>query len=240
MDRLIVNCDLGENESAAQTASLIASVDAVNISCGVHAGSLAKTREALLLAKQQGVMVGAHPGLAAEGGRGTRAPTALEFRALLRAQLDSFMSLAAEICIDVTYVKLHGSLYSAVEADSILLDVYLSELREMDLGLGVYALAGGRCVAAARSANFRVWAEAFADRGYLEGGSLVPRGSPGALLGLTDAERRFIQWQVSGDMPTVDGSSFALRADTICVHSDSPEAGQLISAVKAAIQSTAL
>ncbi|MGJ8654235.1 MAG: 5-oxoprolinase subunit PxpA [Opitutaceae bacterium] len=228
MAGLIINCDLGENESAEQTEALLALVDAANVCCGVHAGSIEKTRETLLLAKAAGVLVGAHPGMSATGGRGEVAISAASFRSLLVEQLGAFLEVAESESVPVRYVKLHGSLYHAVEQDVELLNVYLDTVAAQASDLGVFGLAGGACVSAARARDLKVWEEAFADRGYREDGSLVPRNEPEALLPLSVACQRFAQWKSSGLMAAVRGESFALKADTFCVHSDSPDALELL------------
>ncbi|MGJ8640639.1 MAG: LamB/YcsF family protein [Opitutaceae bacterium] len=228
MDRLILNCDLGENESAEQTRSLMALVNAANICCGVHAGSIEKTREALLLAKEYGVLVGAHPGLATAGGRGCDLPNLEEFRVIVEKQLNSFLELAKELEVGVAYVKLHGSLYSAVEADEGLLTAYIEILEGLSQNLGVFALAGGSCAAACRQKGIRVWEEAFADRAYYKSGALVPRSERGAVLGLQEAKRRFHHWREQGVLFSIRGEALALTADTLCVHSDSADALELL------------
>jgi UPF0271 protein len=233
MGKLILNCDLGENESAAQTERLMARVGAANICCGVHAGSLEKTRATLELAKRYGVLVGAHPGLAVAGGRGTDLPNADEFRSLLDDQLGSFLCLAKKVGVAVRYVKLHGSLYHAVEQDDQLAEVYLRRIKSMDTCVGIFSLAGGRVVPLAREAGIRVWEEVFADRGYTAEGQLVPRDQPDALIdGVPVAVERIREWGTSGMMPTSDGGSVSLRAETVCVHSDSPDALQLLEALR--------
>lgn len=228
MAGLIINCDLGENESAEQTEALLSVVDAANVCCGVHAGSLEKTRETLLMAKAKGVMVGAHPGMGVAGGRGEASLSAADFRSLLVEQLATFLEVAEDESVPVRYVKLHGSLYHAVEQDATLLKVYLDTLAILAADLGVFGLAGGACVTAARDRGIEVWEEAFADRGYREDGTLVPRGEAGALLSLPDASQRFAQWKDSGLMEAVGGARFALQADTCCVHADSPDALNLL------------
>ena len=70
MGLILINCDLGENESDELTNSLLNSVDAASICCGVHAGSEAKTRKTLEVASEKDVLIGAHPGLPGEGDRG--------------------------------------------------------------------------------------------------------------------------------------------------------------------------
>lgn len=232
MARLILNCDLGENESLEQTAGLMAQVGAANICCGVHAGSLAKTSATIQLAKAGGVMIGAHPGLAGAAGRGGDLPTVLEFRDLLTEQVDGFIQIAANLGAEVRYVKLHGSLYHAVELDADLRAAFLQFLIERP-ALGVFALAGGLCAREAAAQGIQVWAEAFADRGYLANGGLVPRGEAGAILGTVDAVERVRQWRSTGRMPVLGGSSVPLQADTLCVHADSPDAMELLLSLRA-------
>ena len=232
MDEMILNCDLGENESAQQTEGLMALVGAANICCGVHAGSPAKTRATLELAQRFGVLVGAHPGLAVAGGRGSEIPSAEAFDQLLREQLGSILQIADEVGVPVNYVKLHGSLYHAVEQHASLAEVYIGCMKALDGSLGVFSLAGGCFAARARAAGLRVWEEAFADRGYMESGQLVPRGEPGAVIqNINTAVERIEQWQRTGKMPTVEGESLHLRAETVCVHSDSPNALELLKAL---------
>lgn len=232
MGELILNCDLGENESVEQTERLMARVGAANICCGVHAGNLEKTRATLELAKRYGVMVGAHPGLAVEGGRGADLPSADELDALLEEQLGDFLRIAAEVDVPVRYVKLHGSLYHGVEQDDALAAVTLRHIIGSDTSLGIFSLAGGRLAPLARAAGIYVWEEAFADRGYMQNGQLVPRDQPDALLeDVSVAVGRLRQWQRSGEMPTVDGGNVAFRAETVCVHSDSPDALELLAAL---------
>jgi UPF0271 protein len=233
MGEIIVNCDLGENESASQTERLMALIGAANICCGVHAGSESKTRETLELAKRNGVMVGAHPGLSDGGGRGATLPSATEFDLLLQEQISRFLRIAAEVDVPVRYVKLHGTLYHAVEQDDALAAVYLRSLKAWNVKLGVFCLAGSRFSSVARGEGIQVWDELFADRGYTSNGRLVPRDQPGALLDSTrSAIERYTSWQQTGAMPTVEGGSVALPAETICVHSDSPDSVELLELLR--------
>ena len=228
----MLNCDLGENESTEQTRELMALIDAANICCGVHQGSLTKTREALCMAKEYGVMIGAHPGLAVAGGRGSELPSPSEFRVLLQKQLGSFYELAAAVGTQIDYVKLHGSLYSAVDCNASLLTVYLSVVQTFGTNLGVFALTGGNCAIGCKQRGIPVWEEAFADRAYDLSGRLVKRSDRAAVLTFTEAMQRFDHWQEHGDMLTVDGATIPMHADTLCVHSDSPDAIQLLAVIQ--------
>ena len=232
MGKVILNCDLGESESAAQTERLMALVGAANICCGVHAGSEAKTRATLELAKCYGVMVGAHPGLSVDGGRGAALPSVVELGALLDAQLSSFISIANEVDVPVSYVKLHGTLYHAVEANPELAEVLVSRIKAMDTNMGMFCLAGGAFAVTTRATGIRVWEELFADRAYTADGGLMPRGQDGAVIEtVSEAVERMRRWLNAGEMPTSEGEGVKLRAETVCVHSDSPNSVQLLEAL---------
>ncbi len=256
MGRLLLNCDLGENESVEQTDALMQCVEAANIGCGVHAGSLEKTRETLERATHYGVKVGAHPGIAVAGGRGTALPTPAEFDQLLTEQLGAFFEAAGAVGASVHHIKLHGSLYSAVESDSELARVYLAQLnawskraglkplpsgkqmtsplqgRSSESGVKVFALSGGAFAQRATEAGIAVVPELFADRGYLATGALVPRSQEGALIHSVEAAvERMRRWSTTGMMPTVDGEAIPLAGETLCVHSDSPQALELLQAL---------
>jgi len=236
MEPLIINADLAEDEPDALTQALMGLIDAANICCGVHAGSAAKTALALRLTRDAGVQVGAHPGMAAAGGRAGMAagPAPAEFAELLERQVGGLRELAARAGVAVGHVKLHGTLYHAVEADAALAQVFLEFLINKASDLRVFALAGGRFAAIARAAGVAVLEEAFAERGYLAGGRLVPRGQPGAVIVDPAAVvERLAQWRASGLMPATGGTSFPLTAQTLCVHADNPQALEILRALRA-------
>jgi len=231
-DQLIINCDLGENESAEQTRALLALVDAANIGCGLHAGSLENTRWTIRQAQKSAVLIGAHPGLGTEDGRGQTLPTATNFHQLLHDQVGAFRETADALGAKAAYIKLHGSLYHAVERDAVLAESYLNFLRETRQGMAVFSLAGGSFAQRCEAAGIKVFREAFADRAYRPDGSLVPRTEAGAVLAPDIAQERFRHWWATGMMRTQNGESFPLTADTLCVHGDSPGAVQLLQQIR--------
>ena len=67
--------------------------------------------------------------------------------------------------------------------------------------------------------------EVFADRNYLADGSLVPRNRPDALLSdPEDAAKRVLRMLHEGKVQAVDGHDVEVRAETICIHGDTPGA----------------
>jgi UPF0271 protein len=232
MARLILNCDLGEEEPLDYTKELLSLVDAANIGCGFHAGSAAKTHESLKLAIESGVMIGAHPGLASDGGRGNTLPNPAGFRELLDTQIGQFQQMAASLGGQPAYIKLHGSLYHAVEAHPELAQVFLDYLQAQPLPLAVFSRANGLFASVAEAIGIQVYHEVFIDRNYQADGSLVPRSEPDAVLSESDAITRLLLWRDYGSMQTRTGDSIHLKADTFCVHGDSPGALQMIRKVR--------
>jgi lactam utilization protein B len=112
MDRLILNCDLGEDEPIERTDELLSLVDAANINCGYHAGNFEKTATALKLAQKYGVKIGAHPGIPIDGGRGSGDIDPTEFRNLLDMQLGTFQETArydSVMPMFLRYYKIRGA-----------------------------------------------------------------------------------------------------------------------------------
>ena len=97
-------------------------------------------------------------------------------------------------------------------------------------------LPGGRPLALAADAGLATIAEAFADRGYTPEGTLVPRSQPGALLPGTDAVvDRAVRLARDGVIVAVDGTELEVRADSLCLHGDTPEAVANAQAVARAL-----
>jgi UPF0271 protein len=233
-----LNCDLAEGEPPAHTAALLALVTSANVACAGHAGSRDAMRHALCVGRTLGVHLGAHPGLPGNFGRapvGTL--TAASLRDLLDEQVGRFLDLAAATEAVLHHVKLHGALYHATEHDPALRTAFINWIHTHTPQTIVYALAGGKTVAAARTAGLTAWDEGFADRAYRPDGSLVPRDQPGALLAdPTTVAHRVHQLAQGQLISTVDGSPLRLKVQTVCLHSDSPHSLALLHAAHAALR----
>jgi len=87
--------------------------------------------------------------------------------------------------------------------------------------------------AAASDAGLRFIPEAFADRRYLANGTLQPRSEPGSVLvDPADAAAQAVRIARDGIAIAADGASLSLRAETICVHGDTPGAAAIARAVR--------
>jgi UPF0271 protein len=90
----------------------------------------------------------------------------------------------------------------------------------------------------AEAAGLSTVTEAFADRAYRPDGTLVPRSEPGAVLDDPEAvAARVVGLVLEGSLTAVDGSRVEVRADSVCVHGDSPGAVAMATAVRKALES---
>lgn len=220
-----INCDLGEGEPVGRTQALMRWVTSANVACGGHAGDVRSMERCVLLAVRLGVRLGAHPGLVEGFGREAVRVSVPEFEALLVQQVAALQAVARACRARLHHVKLHGSLYHAVERDAPLRRAFLRVLARWFPGLKVYALAGGRVAAEAARFGVFVWQEGFLDRAYRDDGTLVPRGESGALL--TEAwqrRERLERLREGGGLIGARGCSLTVLPRTLCVHGDSDDA----------------
>ncbi|HSE60200.1 MAG TPA: 5-oxoprolinase subunit PxpA [Nitrospiraceae bacterium] len=237
MTRIDLNSDMGERETPeglAIDAALMPFITSVNIACGSHAGTPALMRRTAQLAAQQGVAIGAHPGLLdpEHFGRAERivAPDGIE--TLVIRQLDLLAEVLDRDGLTFTHVKPHGALYNKAATDPELARAIVRAVQAVERTLLLYALAGSELVAAARAAGLAVVNEAFVDRAYRADGSLVPRSERGAVLETEDAVRRQLRQLMTGVVTSIEGSPVTIQADSLCLHSDTPQAVALARVVR--------
>ena len=209
-------------------------VTSANVACGGHAGSVQSMEHCIRLAKKNGVRLGAHPGSwdRKHFGRGTVRITVAELELLLLQQVGVLERLAQIQNVPFHHIKLHGTLYHASETDSRLASAYADAVKRWWPTAKIYARAHGRVAAAARRRRIGVWEEVYVDRNYLSNGALVPRGRKGALI-----TNPLLALQRAKDViehrriEAISGERISARADTLCIHSDTPRATVLARAL---------
>jgi UPF0271 protein len=236
--RIDFNCDLGESFGAytlGLDAQIIPSITSANIACGFHAGDPGWMRRTVALAEQHGVGVGAHPGFPDLRGFGRRnmAVAPADVRDDLIYQIGALTAFTRGKRLQ--HVKPHGALYNmAVENDALATAICQAVL-DVEPQLILVVLAGSRWADHAERMGLCVAREVFADRAFTAAGTLVPRTQPGAVL--HDAAHvidRSIRLVTEGTVVAVTGEVVELRADTICLHGDTPGAVQLAAELRAA------
>jgi len=134
-------------------------------------------------------------------------------------------------------VKPHGALYNLAARDERVAAEVADAVLAFDPRLILVVLAGSVAARVAAEKGCRVAAEAFPDRAYRADGTLAPRGQPGAVIHDPVAvERRVVELVTTGRLTAIDGSPVALRADTLCVHGDTPGAPELARRLRQALE----
>ena len=202
-------------------------ITSANVACGVHAGSVATMRETVLLAREHGVAVGAHPSFPDRDhfGRREMQLRSAEITDLVVRQIEALADIASKEGIRLQHVKPHGGLYNLAVRDRRVADAIARGVMSVDRSLVLLGLPRSELVAAAQAAGLRTAGEAFADRAYRADGTLVPRTEPGAVI--HDPEEVLARIVSLAARPDVE---------TICLHGDTPGAAELASKIRAALQ----
>ena len=187
MDRVDLNCDLGESFGAYTIGcdELVSPlVSSANVACGFHASDPVVMEKTVVMAAGAGIGVGAHPGFPDLMGFGRRnmVITPAEARAYTLYQLGALSGFCRAKGIALQHVKPHGALYNMAGKDYALARGICEAIKDFDPSLIVLALSGGELLRCARDMGLRAASEVFADRGYEEDGSLVNRKKEGAMI----------------------------------------------------------
>jgi UPF0271 protein len=220
-----LNADLGE--AAGHDDELLALVTSANIATGFHAGDADSMRAAVAAAQIHNVAIGAHPSLFDRENFGRRelTVTAEEVFDAVAYQIGVFQAIAESKNAHLHHVKPHGALYNMAVRDQELADAIARATKGIDPQLILYAPDDTALGRAGEWCGLKVAREVFADRNYLSDGSLVPRTRPDALLrNVEEAAARVLRMLREGKVRSVDGVDVNVRAETICVHGDSPNA----------------
>lgn len=237
-----LNADVGESFGTwhlGDDAGLMPFITSANVACGLHAGDPTTLRTTISLARQNDVAVGAHPGYPDLAGFGRRDMelSAREIEDMVVYQLGATYAFARAASCELQHVKPHGALYNRAARDRLVADAIVRAIATFDRRLILVGLAGSLLVEAGRQGGLQVAQEAFADRDYEPDGTLRSRALPGAVLTDTNAiVEQAIAIATRGCVQSVDGVTVAVRADTICLHGDTPGAVAHARAVRAGLE----
>jgi UPF0271 protein len=241
--KIDLNSDMGEGFgqwSIADDAGLMGVVTTANVACGFHAGDFSIMQRTVQAAKAKGVAIGAHPGLPDLAGFGRRAMavTPAEMEAMVAYQIGALQGIAAHQGHTVTHVSYHAALGNMINADMALAERISRVIASIDNDLIVFSMPDQIIEQAAEKAGLRVLTLFLADRAYTDAGALVPRGQAGAVIhDLAAVRARVRRFLEDGSVETITGKHLAMRAQSILVHSDTPNSLELARAIRAEIVS---
>jgi len=239
--RIDLNADLGEGFGVwrlGDDEQLLEVVTSANVACGFHAGDPVTMRRVCAQAADRGVAVGAQVGYRDLAGFGRRRIDidADELTADVLYQIGALDAFARAAGTQVRYVKPHGALYNVSADDAGQAEAIAKAVARFGREVALLGLAGSQQADAAQRHGLRFVAEAYADRAYTSSGRLVPRSQDAAVLHDADAiAARVVHLVHDGVVDAADGSPVSVRAESICVHGDTPGAVQIAHAVRDAL-----
>jgi len=243
MTNIDLNSDLGESFGPWQMGddqSMLGIVSSANIACGGHASDPNTMLETVQLAAKNKVSIGAHPGFPDKAAFGRRLlpMSAQEVECLIANQVGALCGIAALAGANVKYVKAHGALANWAAATPEIATAVARAVKLSAPSCALLAISGTELETAGLQAGLKTYSEVFADRAYQRNGQLVPRNIEGAVI--HDAQAacdRLVAFLHSGDMPTIDGGTVKLKAESICIHGDNPAAVAMGKTIRAQLES---
>jgi UPF0271 protein len=232
-----INCDMGEGFGLypmGDDEAMMPHITVANVACGFHASDPVVMHRTVRLAKRFGVRVGAHPSLPDLQGFGRREMKVgrEELRDILLYQIGALTAFLRAEGVMLNHLKPHGALYGmAARQDGTAHAI--ADAAEV-FGVAVYGMAGTlhETVYAARGIGFVP--EFYADLDYARDGTLIITREHKAVEPPAAAARclRAIR---EGKVRSVDGNDVPVRVESICVHSDTPNAVNVAKAVRGAL-----
>jgi 5-oxoprolinase (ATP-hydrolysing) subunit A len=235
---LEINCDMGEALglwSLGDDAALMPLISMANVACGFHAGDPVVMRDTVALAKRHGVRVGAHPGYPdlQDFGRRVIDMDPDELTASIVYQAGALKAFLDAADMPLAHLKPHGALYGRAAQDEATAHAIADAVEVF--GVPVLGMAGTEHERVYTSRGLTFVAEYYADLEYADDGSLIITRRHAALEP-EQVRERVTRVLRDGVAITQSGAEIPMRADCVCLHSDTPGVTELAHAVQAALR----
>ncbi|MGH9514026.1 MAG: 5-oxoprolinase subunit PxpA [Terriglobales bacterium] len=237
MKYIDLNCDMGELPEAiadgAQEA-LMPFLTSVNVACGGHAGDEQTMKATIAQAIRWKLAIGAHPGYPDHEnfGRIELNLPSDKISGFIFEQVRALANVAAGLGVQLKHVKPHGALYNQAAKNPEIASAIAQGVARWGRQVVLVGLAGSPMLDVFEEAGFPVAAEAFADRRYEPDGSLRSRKFEDALIcDPEEAARQALTIAQRKKVRTVSGAEIEVRAQTLCVHGDTPGAAEIAATV---------
>ena len=137
----------------------------------------------------------------------------------------------------LVHVKPHGALYNMAARNKTYAVAVAKAVKAIDPQLILYGLAGSYSIEAGLAAGLKTCAEVFADRTYQDDGSLTPRSQPDAIIkDPALAVEQVLMMVENGKVKTITGKLLSVKAETVCIHGDTPGAAVYAKAIRKGLE----
>lgn len=232
-----INCDMGEAYSiykCGDDEGIMPYITVANVACGYHAADPVVMRRTVELAKRHSVKVGAHPSFPDRDGFGRREMklTREEITAAVLYQVGALRAFLDAQDMPLNHIKPHGALYGAASRDEDVARAIADAADVFGVPLMGMANTVHEQVWGPRDAGFL--AEYYTDLDYRDDGSLIITREHAA-YDPDVAAQRSVRAVTENLATSVNGKDIPMRADCVCVHSDTPGAVDLAKSVHEAL-----
>lgn len=230
----LLNCDMGESFGlwrVGDDAALMPLISVANVACGFHASDFNHMRATVRLAKEHKVAVGAHPSLPDLQGFGRREMRMgrEELANCLIYQIGALKGFLQAEGLPLNHLKPHGALYGMAAREE---EVAHAVCDAADVfRVPIFGMVGTLHETIYPARGHAFLAEYYADLDYADDGRVVITREHAA-VDPEDAAARTARAVRDGLTRSTGGKDVAVRADTICVHSDTPNAVAVARAVR--------
>ncbi len=244
--RINLNADIAEGWGAYEIgndAELMKIVKSANVACGFHAGDPNSMHRLVMMAKENGVSIGVHPGFNDLWGFGRRQikMRAQELEYMIAYQIGALQAMAQYAALPVTHLKPHGALNNMAAEDEDYAMAIGRAMRTVDRDMIYVALAGSQMEKAARKLGLPLAREGFADRQYEEDGNLASRSIPGTVYkDPKKALEQVLRMVETGEVVSRQGGKVKVEVETICLHGDEPTAVTVASEVRKGLEAAGI
>ena len=227
-----INCDLGEGLNNEHV--IMPLINSCNIACGGHAGDSQTMIECVEISIKNDVEIGAHPSYPDKENFGRKKIdiSRSELYFSLIDQIERLNSIAVSYGKKLHHIKAHGALYNQMFSDKDLSDFYLDTIKGFQEDCYIYIPYNSEIEKSALEKGFKIMYEAFGDRAYNDNLSLVSRDIKGALINnpklVIDQISNIID---SEKVKSINGKQKSIKADTICIHSDTDNSIEILKEV---------
>lgn len=239
--RIDINCDMSEGFGAWMfgddiDAAMMPMVSSINVAAGFHAGDPTTMARTVALAKEHGVGIGVHPGFRDLVGFGRRHidAGAAELVNDVLYQLGALREFVRFHRVPLQHFKLHGALYMHAARDEQFATALVDALQIVDPELPVLAMGGSVLDQVARDRGQPVVREFYADRHYGDHGQIVFTRNVGT-LDADEVAAKVLQACREGKVATVTGATVPIDFESVCLHSDTRGAYDLMRRTRDAL-----
>ena len=234
-----INCDMGESfsiYSAGNDEEIMPLIDIANVACGFHASDPNHMRKTVELAKQNNVKVGAHPSLPDLQGFGRREMKLQrhELKNLIMYQVGALKSFLDELQMPLNHIKPHGALYGMAAKDEEVAHAIADAVVVFNVSIFGMVNTFHEKVYKERGLDFI--AEFYADLDYDPDGKLIISKGKNKPYDTALAVERCLRAIAENKVKNTGGADTVVGCDTICVHSDTPNAIEIIQNINNAIK----